>query len=165
MTLEPGKTKHKELAMNKAFERFYNDFELNEHIDHRVSKTITTGEHQLFSLLTLNHHPIHINANFARESDFGRVLVNGTYVFSVVVGLTVPDLSFNAIANLGYENIAHHSPVFEGDTLVATTTVLSKRLSRTRPNTGIVEFQTEGSVGDKTVISFKRSILIALTDA
>jgi acyl dehydratase len=152
-------------TMKKAFERFYDDFKLNEQINHQVSKTLSTGEHQLFSLLTLNHHPIHINADYARQSNFGRVLVNGTYVFSVVVGLTVPELSFNAIANLGYEKIVHHAPVFEGDTLVATTRVLSKRQSKSRPNAGIVEFQTQGAVGGKVVISFKRSILIPLTDA
>ena len=151
--------------MNKAFERFYDDFAVNERIVHRVSKTVTTGEHQLFTLLTMNHHPIHINENHASQSSFGQILVNGTYVFSLVVGITVPELSFNAVANLGYEEIIHHAPVFEGVTLVATTIVLSKRLSRSNPGTGIVEFQTEGLVGDKKVISFKRSILIPLANA
>ena len=165
MTSLIGNHKGTKKAMNKAFERFYGDFVVDERIVHRVSKTVTTGDHQLFSLLTLNHHPIHIDESHARQSSFGQILVNGTYVFSVVVGLTVPELSFNAIANLGYEKIVHHAPVFEGDTLVATTTVLSKRQSKSRPNEGIVEFQTQGTVGGKVVISFKRSILIPLTDA
>lgn len=151
--------------MKKAFERFYDDFTVNEHIVHRASKTITAGEHQLFTLLTMNHHPIHVNEIHASKSSFGQILVNGTYVFSLVVGLTVPDLSFNAVANLGYEKIRHHAPVFEGDTLVTTSIVLSKRVSKSNPGKGIVEFQTEGLVGDKKVISFKRSILIPLANA
>jgi len=151
--------------MNKSFERFYEDFNLHEEIQHRVAKTITTGEHQLFTLLTLNHHQIHVNEDFARQSQFGKILVNGTYVFSLVVGLTVPELSFNAIANLGYDKIVHAHPVFEGDTLKAHSKVLSKRLSQSNSGAGIIEFQTEGLSGNQKVISFNRSILIPLKNA
>lgn len=151
--------------MNKAFERLYEDFSLNESIHHKVAKTITSGEHQLFTLLTLNHHQVHINEDFASQSHFGKILVNGTYVFSLVVGLTVPELSFNAIANLGYEKIIHARPVFEGDTLQAKSKVISKRLSQSRSGAGIVEFQTDGFSGNQKVISFNRSILIPLRNA
>ena len=151
--------------MNKAFERFYEDFTLHEEIRHSVAKTITSGEHQLFTLLTLNHHQIHVNQDFARQSQFGKILVNGTYVFSLIVGLTVPELSFNAIANLGYEKIVHANPVFEGDTLKAETKVLSKRISQTKSGAGIIEFHTNGFSGNQKVISFNRSILIPLRNA
>ena len=143
-----------------SFSRFYEDYHPGEEIVHSISKTITQGEHQLFTLLTMNHHPVHISEEFAKKSEFGRILVNGTYVFSLVVGLTVPDLSYNATANLGYKSVEHCGPVFEGDTLHAKSEVLSKRVSASRKGSGIVCFRTEGYVGDKKVITLSRCILI-----
>lgn len=147
--------------MLAAFRNYFDDFNKDQIIHHQVEKTISEGEHQMFTLLTLNHHLSHISAVAAEKTEFQKKLVNGTYVFSVVVGLSVPDLSFNAIANLGYSEIQHLHPVFEGDTLKATTKVIGKRLSKTRENTGIVEFETDGWVGSTKVISLKRAILIS----
>lgn len=147
--------------MSAAFRNYFDDFDKDQIINHSVEKTISEGEHQLFTLLTLNHHLSHISTPAAGKTEFRKKLVNGTYVFSVVVGLSVPDLSFNAIANLGYSEIQHLHPVFEGDTLRATTRVIGKRLSKTRANTGIIEFETSGWVGRTKVISLKRSILIS----
>lgn len=146
--------------MNTSFDRFFNDFQPGQKILHPIKKTITTGEHQLFTLLTMNHHPIHVDKEFASTSEFGRTLVNGTYVFSLVVGLTVPDISYNAIANLGYGEIQHHQPVFEGDTMRAESVIISTNTSKSRPQTGIVEIATTGFKADAVVISFTRKILI-----
>ena len=143
-----------------SFSNFYDDFEVGQVINHPLQKTISTGEHQLFSLLTMNHHLSHISENFAKQTEFGRTLVNGTYVFSLVVGITVPEVSFNAIANLGYSEVVHLAPVFEGDTIFASTEVLSKRLSKSRENTGLVEVVTTGFSMNEPVIRLKRSIMI-----
>lgn len=148
-----------------SFSRYYEDFHPGEEILHRISKTITQGEHQLFTLLTMNHHPVHISVDFAEKSEFGKILVNGTYVFSLVVGITVPDLSYNATANLGYQSVEHCGPVFEGDTIYAKSEVLSKRESASRKDSGIVCFRTHGFVGDRKVITLSRCILIPLRNA
>ena len=140
---------------------YYDEFIVGETIEHALSKTIFESDNNFFSLLTMNHHPVHTNADYASKNQHGQILVVGTLVFSLVVGLTVPDISGKAIANLGYERIDHLNPVFIGDTLYARTEILSKRESKTKPDRGIVYVETTGyNQTGKPVIRFRRNVLI-----
>lgn len=140
---------------------YYEDFEVGEVIEHQLSKTIFESDNNLFSLLTMNHHPVHLNTHYCESEKYGKVLVVGTLVFSLIVGFTVPDVSGKAIANLNYEEISHLAPVFIGDTLYAKTTVLEKRESKTNEQVGIVKVETIGyNQKRENVISFKRNVLI-----
>ena len=94
---------------------------------HKLSKTIFEGDHSLFCALTMNHHPVHTNEHYARGEKHGRILVAGTYVFSLVVGLSVQDVSFDCVATLDYKYILHIEPVFIGDTIYAESTIISRR--------------------------------------
>lgn len=143
------------------FGRYYEDFCVGSELRHSVTKTITESDNNLFCLLTMNHHPIHLDAEYARKSRHGKILVVGTYVFSLVVGLTVPDISGKAIANLDYETITHDRPVFIGDTIHVETEVLSKRLSKSKPNRGIIYVETKAyNQFDKRVLTFRRHFLV-----
>lgn len=140
---------------------YYEDFVEGDVIEHTLSKTIFESDNNLFSLLTMNHHPVHTNLDYASKNQHGKILVVGTLVFSIVVGMTVPDISGKAIANLGYEDIQHLSPVFLNDTLYAKTRILSKRESKNKPDRGVVYVETIGYNQNKVnVISFRRNVLI-----
>lgn len=140
---------------------YYEDFVEGEVIEHTLSKTIFESDNNLFSLLTMNHHPIHTNLDYAQKNQHGKILVVGTLVFSIVVGMTVPDISGKAIANLGYEEVKHLAPVFINDTLYARTKILSKRDSNSKPDRGIVCVETIGvNQNGEAVISFRRNVLI-----
>ncbi len=140
---------------------YYEDFIEGEEIHHALSKTIFESDNNLFSLITMNYHPLHTNIDYAQKSQHGQILVVGTLVFSLVVGLTVPDISGKAIANLGYEDVKHLAPVFINDTIYAKTRIISKRESKTKPDRGIVYVETIGyNQNGIDVISFKRNVLI-----
>lgn len=140
---------------------FYEDFTVGATIEHQLSKTIFESDNNMFSLLTMNHHPVHLNLDYCQEEKYGKILVVGTLVFSLVVGMTVPDISGKAIANLNYESIEHLKPVFIGDTIYAQTTILEKRSSRSNPAAGIVRVETTGlNQNREAVIRFKRNALI-----
>jgi acyl dehydratase len=140
---------------------YYEDFVEGEIIEHELSKTIFESDNNLFSLLTMNHHPVHTNLNYAQKNQHGKILVVGTLVFSIVVGMTVPDISGKAIANLGYEDIKHLAPVFINDTIYAKTKILSKRESNSKNDRGIVYVETIGyNQNNEEVISFRRNVLI-----
>lgn len=140
---------------------YYEDFEVGEEIKHILSKTIFESDNNFFSLLTMNHHPVHTNVDYASHNQHGQLLVVGTLVFSLVVGMTVPDISGKAIANLGYENIKHLSPTFVGDTLYARTKILDKRESKSKCDRGIVYVETIGyNQRGEDVISFRRNVLV-----
>ena len=144
-----------------SFGRYFEDFEVGTTITHWPGRTITGYDDMLFSMLTMNHHPLHIDANFAARSQHGRQLVNGTCVFSIVAGMTVSDISGHAIANLEYTEVKHLGPTFHGDTLYAKTTILDKRESRSKSDRGIVWVETLAVNQDgEEVLSFKRAILI-----
>ena len=143
------------------FGRFFEEFKVGDTYRHSVSKTITDSDNNLFSLLTMNHHPVHLNAHYAKEQYHGKILVVGTLVFSLVVGLTVADISGKAVANLDYESIQHKAPVFIGDTIRAETEVLEKRLSKSNAKRGIVYVETKAyNQSDDEVLSFRRHVLI-----
>lgn len=140
---------------------YFEDFEVGAEVKHALSKTIFESDNNLFFLLTMNAHPVHTNVDYAQKEQHGQVLVVGTLVFSLVVGLTVMDISGKAIANLDYENIKHLAPTFIGDTLYAKTKILDKRMSRKHNDRGIVYVETIGYNQDgRDVISFRRHVLV-----
>lgn len=140
---------------------YYEEFEVGQEIRHALSKTIFESDNNFFSLLTMNHHPVHLNEDYCADQKYGKILVVGTLVFSLVVGMTVPDISGKAIANLNYEGIDHLAPVFIGDTLYSRTKVLDMRESKSNPDAGIVRVETIGYNQDGVdVIALKRSVLI-----
>ena len=141
--------------------RYYDDFAVGDTYKHWPGRTITAADNTWFTLLTMNQHPIHFDEEYARKSEFGKPLVNSTLTLAIVVGMSVQDVSQNAIANLGWTDIAMPAPVFNGDTLYAESTVLEKRESKSRPGQGIVTVATRGWKQDgTTVMTFKRSILV-----
>jgi acyl dehydratase len=141
--------------------RYFEEFQVGETIYHSTSKTIFESDNNLFSLLTMNHHPLHTNIDYAEKIQHGKILVVGTLVFSLVIGMTVPDISGKAIANLEYENIKHLSPVFINDTIYARTKILDIIPSKTKPDRGIVYVETTGFNQNKQdVIQFRRKVLI-----
>ena len=140
---------------------FYEDFIVGETIEHQLSKTIFESDNNLFSLLTMNHHPVHTNIEYAKKNSHGKLLVVGTLVFSIVVGITVPDISGKAIANLDYQDIKHLNPVFINDTIYVRTKILDKRESKSKNDRGIVFVEsTAFNQNGIDVLSFRRSVLI-----
>lgn len=140
---------------------YFEEFQTGEDIIHSLSKTIFESDNNLFSLLTMNHHPVHTNLDYAQKNQHGKILVVGTLVFSIVVGITVPDISGKAIANLGYEDIKHLAPVFINDTLYAKTKVLAKTESQSKNDRGIVYVETTAfNQNGESVLSFRRKVLI-----
>lgn len=141
--------------------RYYEDFTAGDTYKHWPGRTLTAADNTWFTLLTMNQHPIHFDEEYAKKTEFGKPLVNSTLTLAIVVGMSVQDVSQNAIANLGWTDIAMPAPVFNGDTLYAESTVLEKRESKSRPGQGIVTVATRGWKQDgTTVMTFKRSILI-----
>jgi acyl dehydratase len=141
--------------------RYFEEFTAGEVIYHSTSKTIFESDNNLFALLTMNHHPLHTNADFADKSQHGKVLVVGTLVFSLTVGLTVPDISGKAIANLMYEQIDHLAPVFINDTIYARTTILDLIPSKSKPDRGIVYVETTAYNQNHTdILRFRRKVLV-----
>jgi acyl dehydratase len=121
--------------------RYFEQFKVGDHIVHDIRRTVTETDNLLFSVLTHNPQPLHLDAEFARASEFGRIVVNSTFTFSLMIGLTVGDTTLRTmLANLGYDQIKTPYPVFLGDTLRAETDIVEVRESRSRPNAGIVVF-------------------------
>lgn len=121
---------------------YFEDFEVGQEFRHALSRTVTEMDNTLFSLLTLNPQPLHIDAHFAASTEFGQRLFNSLYTLGIMIGMTVYDTTMGTtVANLGMTDVTFPKPVFHGDTLRATTTVLAKRESRSRPAAGIVEFE------------------------
>lgn len=140
---------------------YFEEFEIGQEIEHCQSKTIFESDNNLFSLLTMNHHPVHINIDYCKKNQHGQILVPGTLVFCLVVHMTVMDISGQAIANLGYENIQHLAPTFINDTLYSRTKILDKRESKSKNDRGIVYVETTGyNQGGSEIIKFRRNILI-----
>ena len=140
---------------------YYESFQKGQIFWHSLSKTIFESDNNLFSLLTMNYHPVHTNADYASKQQHGQILVVGTLVFSLVVGFTVQDISGKAIANLDYEKVEHLAPTFIGDTLYARTTVLDKRESKSKNDRGIIYVETTGyNQNGVDVIRFRRHVLV-----
>ena len=145
----------------ESFGRYYEDFQVGDIYEHRPGRTISETDNTWFTLLTMNQHPLHFDANYAAKSEFGARLVNSCLTLSIVVGMSVSDVSQKAVANLGWTDIKLTAPVFIGDTIYAETEVLSKRQSASRPTQGLVEVRTTGKKADGTVfMTFSRTVLV-----
>ena len=149
---------------HSRFGKYFDDFVIGESYAHWPGKTITESDNNLFCLLTMNHHPIHLDHNYASKAKYNKVMVAGTLTFSLVVGLTVADISGAAIANLGYDQVRHISPVFINDTIYAHSKIIDKRQSSGEKKHGVVMIETIAkNQQDVEVLSFRRSILVSLT--
>ena len=145
----------------ETFGRYFEEFEVGDVYEHRPGKTLTETENHLFTLLTLNTHPLHFDAEFGKATEFGRNLVVSTYTLALLIGMSVTDVSQKAIANLGMDDVKFSAPVFAGDTIYAESEVLAKRESKSRPGQGIVTVRTVGFNQDGVeVCSFVRNVLI-----
>ncbi len=145
----------------ESYGRYFEDFEVGDIYEHRPGRTVTETDNTWFTLLTMNKHPLHFDAKFAAKSEFGKPLVNSCLTLSIVVGMSVSDISQKAIGNLGWTDIKLTAPVFVGDTLYAESEVLAKRESASRPTQGIVTVRTLGLNQDGVpFISFERAVLI-----
>ena len=143
------------------FGRSYEEFEVGATYRHWPGKTITEADDHLFCLITMNHHPLHINDVYANASQQGRNVVVGPLVYSLALGMSVSDVSGKAIANLATEELSHPAPVFHGDTLFVESEVLEKKESRSKPDRGVVRVHTRAYNQDGTLVAeFKRSVLV-----
>jgi itaconyl-CoA hydratase len=141
--------------------RFWEDFEVGDVYEHPLGRTIHAADNSWFTLLTQNTAPIHFDAHYAAQTEFGRPLVNSCLTLAVITGQSVTDISQNVMANLGWDEVRIPNPVFEGDTIYSRSEVLEKRESRSRPNVGLVTVRTTGFNQDGTeILSFKRTALI-----
>ena len=154
----------KEVGPNRyreSFGRYYEDFTVGDIYEHRPAKTVTEYDNHLFTLLTLNTHPMHFDAEFAKASEFKRNLVVSPYTLALLIGMSVTDCSQKAVANLGMDDVKFTAPVFAGDTIYGESEVLAKRESKSRPGDGIVTILTRGFNQDGTMVcTFRRNMLI-----
>lgn len=141
--------------------RVYEDFTVGDVYEHPLGRTVLAADNAWFTLLTMNTNPIHFDQNYAAKTDFGKLLVNSCLTLAIVTGQSVTDLSQNAVANLGWDEVRLVSPVFEGDTIYAKSEVLETRISKSRLNVGIVRVKTTGLNQNGTVvIEFKRTFMV-----
>ena len=146
----------------ESFGRYYDDFVIGDVYEHRPGRTITESDNTWFTLLTMNTHPMHFDAEYAKASEFKRCIIASPFTVALMVGMSVTDVSQKAIANLGWSDIKLTFPLFAGDTLYAESEVLDKRESSSRPGAGIVTVKTTGMNQDGKVVStFSRTMLIA----
>src|SRR4051812_2376203 len=142
---------------DRPFGRYYEDFEPGDVYKHWPGKTITEYDDHLFCMITMNHHPLHLDAHYAEETtDFGKNVVVGNYIYSLLLGMSVPDVSGKAIANLEIESLRHVAPTFHGDTIYGETTVLDKTESKSKDDRGVVHVETIGYKQDGTVVCIFR---------
>ena len=146
--------------------RFYEDFEVGDVFRSRLGRTVTETDNAWFTTITLNTNQVHFNAPHAEARSFGRILVNSCFTLSLVVGLTVPDTSENAVANLSWTDIKLPAPVFVGDTLWAESEILEVRPSDSRTTVGIVTMRCRGvNQRGEVVIEYLRTFMIPRRDA
>ena len=151
----------REASGARPYGRYLEEFEVGATYKHWPAKTVTEAEDHLFCLLTMNHHPLHINDVYAQQSQQGRNVVAGPYVYSLIFGMTVPDVSGKAIANLATEELSHPAPVFHGDTLYVESEVLEVRPSSSKPDRGVVKVHTRAYNQDGDLVAeFKRAVLV-----
>ncbi len=141
--------------------RVFEDFTVGDVYEHPLGRTVTQADNIWFTCLTMNTNPIHFDAEYARETEFKRPLVNSCFTLALVTGQSVIDLTMNAVANLGWDEVRLPHPLFEGDTVYARSDVLETRASRSRPAAGVVRVKTTGVNQDgTTVIEFTRTFLV-----
>jgi acyl dehydratase len=149
-------------ARDERFGGYLEDYEVGDVYRHWPGKTITEAEDHMFCMLTLASSPLHVDRHFAEtESEFGQNIVVGTFVYSLLIGMSMPDISGRAIANLGVSELRHLAPLFHGDTLYGTTEVMSLRPSESRPQAGILNVRTDGfNQDERQVCTFRRAVLL-----
>jgi acyl dehydratase len=151
----------REASGARPYGRYLEEFEEGAVYKHWPAKTVTEADDHLFCLLTMNHHPLHINDGYARQSQQGRNVVVGPLVYSLALGMTVADISGKAIANLATEELSHPAPVFHGDTIYAQSKVLEVRPSQSKQDRGVVRVQTDVyNQRNELVATFKRAVLV-----
>ena len=150
----------------RPFGRYLEDFIVGDVYRHWPGKTITEADDHLFCMITMNHHPLHTNDWFAQQSVQGRNVVVGNLVYSLVLGMSVPDVSGSAIANLEVETLQHKHPTFHGDTIHAETRVLEVKPSSSKPDRGVVTVESKGfNQAGKEVFYFRRRVLVCKRDS
>ena len=151
----------------RPFGRSFEDFEIGDIYRHWPGKTVTEYDDHLFCLMTMNHHPLHINEWFAEnETVHHKNVVVGNLVYSLVLGMSVPDVSGSCIANLEVESLVHRYPTFHGDTIYAETRVLDKVASSSKPDRGIVTVESKGfNQRGEEVCYFRRKLMVWMRDA
>ncbi len=151
-----------EKRSRETFGRYYEDFNIGDIYEHRPGRTISETDNTWFTLLTMNTHPMHFDAEYAKASEFGKCIVCSPLTVALMVGMSVTDVSQKAIANLGWTDIKLTHPVFAGDTLYSESEVMDKRESKSRPGAGLVTVRTIGLNQDGVEVgSFSRTMLIA----
>lgn len=144
-----------------SFGRYFEEFEAGQKFEHWPGRTISEADDTWFSLLTMNQNPLHIDAHYASRTQHGQRLVVGTLIFSIVVGMSVADISGRAIANLEYEHVKHLAPVFHGDTIYAESEILETTESRSKPDRGVIYLETTGrNQRGEAVLVLRRRVLI-----
>ena len=150
-----------ESRYRERFGRYFEDFELGVTYEHRPGRTISEADNTWFTLLTMNTHPIHFDAEYARHTEYGRPVVVSTLTVALLVGMSVSDMSQKAVANLGWDKMRLPHPVFVGDTLYAESSVVEKRASESRLDQGIVVIHTLGRNQRREIVcEFDRTMLI-----
>jgi acyl dehydratase len=150
--------------METTLGAYFEDFEINSIYKHSVAKTVTESDNNFFCLLTMNNHPLHLDIEYAKDTQYGRRVVVGTYIISLVVGMSVVDISGKAIANLSYNNIKHIRPVFIGDTIRAETKILDKWFT-SKNDRGIISVKTTAyNQRNECVLELERSVLLPLKE-
>ncbi len=146
--------------------KYFEDLEVGQRIQHPRGRTVTEMDNVLFSALTMNPQPLHLDEEFSKQTQFGQRIVNGLFTLGLVVGLSVPDLTEGTIvANLGYDKVAYPHPVFHGDTIHAETEVLEKRESASKPDRGIVRLRQIGRKQDGSiVVELERTVMFLKRD-
>ncbi len=151
----------REASGARPYGRYLEDFELGAVYKHWPAKTVTEADDHMFCLITMNHHPLHINDVYAKQSQQGRNVVVGPLVYSLALGMSVGDVSGKAIANLATDDLSHPAPVFHGDTLFCESEVLEIRPSKSKLDRGIVRVHTRVLNQDGVLVAeFKRSVLV-----
>jgi len=146
---------------SEQFGNYLEDFVVGDTYKHWPGRTITESDNTNFCMLTMNHHPLHIDSLFASDTQFQQRVVVGTLVYSVVFGISVPDISGKAIANLTVDSLEHVAPVFIGDTLYGESDIIDIRTSSTRKDRGIITVETRGfNQNNELVLRFKRKVMI-----
>lgn len=141
--------------------RVFEDFQVGDVYEHPLGRTVIAADNIWFTCMTMNTNPIHFDAEYAAKTEFKRPLVNSCFTLALVTGQSVTDLTMNAVANLGWDEVRLPHPLFEGDTVRSKSEVLETRASKSRPNVGIVRVKTTGMNQDgKTVIEFRRTFMI-----
>ena len=141
--------------------RFFEDFEMGDIYKHGLGRTIIQADNIWFTLLTQNTARLHFDAHYAEQTEFGRPLVNSAFTLALVTGQSVNDVSYNVMANLGWDDVRLPHPLFEGDTVYSSSEVLSLRKSKSKPDVGIVTVRTTGTNQDGTVvITFNRTVMV-----